>query len=44
MPKGPSTMKKRFIAKVKSKVFGVLQRVADRIHPRNSSGNNTSKM
>ena len=44
MPEGTSTMKKRLVAKVKAKVLGVLQRVADRIHPRNSSGNNTSKM
>tara|TARA_Y100001978_G_C23406599_1_gene297159 strand:+ start:146 stop:259 length:114 start_codon:yes stop_codon:yes gene_type:complete len=37
-------VKRLLIAKLKTKVTALLERIANRIHPTNKSGNNVSKM
>jgi hypothetical protein len=38
------SLRKKLMEKIKARITQALGRVADRIHPRNASGNNTSKM
>jgi len=38
------SLRNKLIVKIKARLTQALSRVADRIHPRNASGNNTSKM
>ena len=41
----PETAVKRLLAKkLKAKLLKTLERIANRIHPKNASGNNVSKM
>ena len=37
-------MFKQLKKKVKLRIFGILEKVANKIHPKNSSGNNQSRM
>jgi hypothetical protein len=38
------SLRQKLWKKIKARISKALGRVADRIHPRNASGNNTSKM